>query len=560
MSNIGKKSIIIPEGVNVNISNSNINVKGKLGELNINYDYRIKISKSDKEINVSRNSDERKFRELHGLYRALVYNMVLGVSEGFKKELVLVGVGYTVEKKGEFLLINAGYSHPIYFQIPDGIINGKVIEYDSKNLIDVGLYEWPLYDSSHFIQKIEADEMGNFQFIGIENGRYSIVAIEGVLWDMKKQIENKKYAILTSDFISITPVEHEKMVEILLSEPLKKQKIVSVEMLSQHSFNLIMDDKTEDYFMIDSLYKPGDSISVNLAKANRLETYMLPEYSFILPEITDTLSPRLTKSFFEDEKFTLEFSEPVQLNTNAITTIWDTIYYPQRYVATSSILRFQNLDCNEDGNKTPAELRWNDADDNGDWYFDDFANCNCDEGSSVESCSATCGSAYCAATNSIFIQDSSYCLVDTSLTDKIETQAYTKLTGNESYCESDTTIFVVKGFCDNVNGKYDEEEIFLGRSVARHQHMSEETSRKVDAEIRKLVEKGYERAKKVLNEKIDDLHKLAKALLTYETLTGTEIEDLINKNVFPTNKENLRAEEEGSSALGSIGLKPKIVH
>ena len=100
MSNIGKKSIIIPAGVNVNISNSNINVKGKLGELNINYDYRIKISKSDKEINVSRNSDERKFRELHGLYRALVYNMVLGVSEGFKKELELVGVGYTVEKKG----------------------------------------------------------------------------------------------------------------------------------------------------------------------------------------------------------------------------------------------------------------------------------------------------------------------------------------------------------------------------------------------------------------------------------------------------------------------------
>ena len=106
-----------------------------------------------------------------------------------------------------------------------------------------------------------------------------------------------------------------------------------------------------------------------------------------------------------------------------------------------------------------------------------------------------------------------------------------------------------------------EEEIFLGRSVARHQHMSEETSRKVDVEIRKLVEKGYERAKKVLTEKMDDLHKLAKALLTYETLTGTEIEDLINKNVFPANKEDLRTEEkERGSALGSIGLKPKIVH
>jgi cell division protease FtsH len=106
-----------------------------------------------------------------------------------------------------------------------------------------------------------------------------------------------------------------------------------------------------------------------------------------------------------------------------------------------------------------------------------------------------------------------------------------------------------------------EEEIFLGRSVARQQNMSEETAKKVDIEIRKFVDMGYERAKKVLIEKIDDLHKIAKALLTYETLTGSEIEDLINKNVYPTNKEDLKVEEDNeSSALGSIGLKPKIVH
>ena len=106
-----------------------------------------------------------------------------------------------------------------------------------------------------------------------------------------------------------------------------------------------------------------------------------------------------------------------------------------------------------------------------------------------------------------------------------------------------------------------EEEVFLGRSVARQQHMSEETARKVDLEIRKIVDKGYDRAKKVLTTKIDDLHKLAKALLTYETLTGDEIENLINKNVYPANKEDLKVEEEDqNSALGSIGLKPKIVH
>ena len=106
-----------------------------------------------------------------------------------------------------------------------------------------------------------------------------------------------------------------------------------------------------------------------------------------------------------------------------------------------------------------------------------------------------------------------------------------------------------------------EEEVFLGRSVARQQNMSEETARKVDIEIRKFVDMGYQRARKVLTEKIDDLHKLAKALLTYETLTGAEIEDLINKNVYPKNKEDLKVEDDNeSSALGSMGLKPKIVH
>ncbi len=106
-----------------------------------------------------------------------------------------------------------------------------------------------------------------------------------------------------------------------------------------------------------------------------------------------------------------------------------------------------------------------------------------------------------------------------------------------------------------------EEEVFLGRSVARQQNMSEETARKVDAEIKKFVDMGYEKARKILKEKIEDLHKLAKALLIYETLSGSEIENLINENIYPSNKENLKEEEDNSgSALGSIGLKPKIVH
>ena len=104
-----------------------------------------------------------------------------------------------------------------------------------------------------------------------------------------------------------------------------------------------------------------------------------------------------------------------------------------------------------------------------------------------------------------------------------------------------------------------EEEVFLGRSVTKQQNMSEETAKKVDAEVKKIVDKGYERAKKVLTEKIDDLHKLAKALLIYETLSGDEIRDLVLKNIKPSRsfKENDEDDGKASSALGSLGLKPK---
>ena len=106
-----------------------------------------------------------------------------------------------------------------------------------------------------------------------------------------------------------------------------------------------------------------------------------------------------------------------------------------------------------------------------------------------------------------------------------------------------------------------EDEVFLGRSITRQQHMSEETAKKVDIEVKKIVDKGYNRAKKVLTEKLEDLHKVAKALLLYETLSGDEIKDLIFKNKQPDRSADLDSEDkEKTSALGSLGLKPKPVH
>ncbi|MBA1339536.1 MAG: cell division protease FtsH [Pelagibacterales bacterium] len=104
-----------------------------------------------------------------------------------------------------------------------------------------------------------------------------------------------------------------------------------------------------------------------------------------------------------------------------------------------------------------------------------------------------------------------------------------------------------------------EEEVFLGRSVTKTQNISEETAKKVDSEVKKIVETGYARAKQILTEKVDDLHKLAKALLIHETLSGDEIRDLILKNVNPKKVLNPDSsnDKDETSALDSLGLKPK---
>jgi large subunit ribosomal protein L6 len=122
MSHIGKKPINIPDGVEVNISDSGlVTVKGKLGELSESFNSDISIEKEDNILTVKTPSNTKKFKELHGLTRSLIANMIEGVCSGYSKELNLVGVGYTADAKGPYLLLNLGYSHPIYFGKPEGI-------------------------------------------------------------------------------------------------------------------------------------------------------------------------------------------------------------------------------------------------------------------------------------------------------------------------------------------------------------------------------------------------------------------------------------------------------
>ena len=122
MSRIGKLPIPIADNITIQISDSNaVTVKGPKGELQQEFSNRMKIKVEANEILVIRQSDEKVDRSLHGLTRALLANMVTGVTDGFSKKLEIVGVGYKAEMKGKKLLLNLGYSHPIIFGAPDQI-------------------------------------------------------------------------------------------------------------------------------------------------------------------------------------------------------------------------------------------------------------------------------------------------------------------------------------------------------------------------------------------------------------------------------------------------------
>lgn len=121
MSRIGKAPITLPEGVSIDIQGSLVKVKGPKGELSetINSDLVTKVE--DGKVTVERPTEQKRHKAMHGLYRSLINNMVVGVVEGYKKEMELVGVGYKADAKGSVLELNLGYSHNIFLSMPEEI-------------------------------------------------------------------------------------------------------------------------------------------------------------------------------------------------------------------------------------------------------------------------------------------------------------------------------------------------------------------------------------------------------------------------------------------------------
>ncbi len=121
MSRVGKVPIELPDGVEVKLNGSTLTVKGSKGELEDTFDSSISIAVENGSVTVTRGNDEKQSRALHGLTRALIANMVIGVSEGYEKILQLIGVGYSAEKKGKNIIFSLGFSHQILFEAPEGI-------------------------------------------------------------------------------------------------------------------------------------------------------------------------------------------------------------------------------------------------------------------------------------------------------------------------------------------------------------------------------------------------------------------------------------------------------
>ena len=157
MSRIGKAPISLPKGVTIDINGSEVTVKGSKGSLTNRFDRDMSISNEDGVVTVSRPTESRQHRALHGLTRALLNNMVLGVSEGFEKKLDVQGVGYRAEMSGQNLVLHVGYSHPVEIQSPSPETKFAVEE-RGRTIIVTGIDKQVVGEVSAKIRKVRPPE------------------------------------------------------------------------------------------------------------------------------------------------------------------------------------------------------------------------------------------------------------------------------------------------------------------------------------------------------------------------------------------------------------------
>jgi large subunit ribosomal protein L6 len=168
MSRIGKQPVILPKGVKSTVSGTSVLVEGPKGKLSLNVPSAITVKVDTDKVLVTRSDDQKQSKSLHGTIRALISNMVKGVTEGYKRELDVVGVGYKAQMKGANLLINLGFSHPVEIKVPAGL---KVATPNPNRIITEGIDKQQVSEFVCKVRKIyppEPYQGKGIRFVGEE--------------------------------------------------------------------------------------------------------------------------------------------------------------------------------------------------------------------------------------------------------------------------------------------------------------------------------------------------------------------------------------------------------
>ncbi len=155
MSRIGNRKLNIPEGVNVTVDNNTVTVKGPKGELSYTFNKEITVKVEDNSVVITRPNDLKEIKSLHGTTNALIKNMIIGVSEGYKKELEIVGVGYRFNVQGNKINVNAGFSHPVEVIVPSDL---KVEQVSTTEIAISGIDKQKISEFAANIRKLRKPE------------------------------------------------------------------------------------------------------------------------------------------------------------------------------------------------------------------------------------------------------------------------------------------------------------------------------------------------------------------------------------------------------------------
>ncbi len=212
-------------------------------------------------------------------------------------------------------------------EIPRASIAGKLQGIDPDKKTELGLYNYPVSDSAHYLRKIEASQDGSWQFDYLQGGTYVIGALEGELKNFGSDYREFRYGMLKTDSLSLSDSSQIKAVSILMSEPPERLSIKSIDFQNEDFIGIRFSDGSEEYlslseyFGADGAYTPGDTVSLSLERTNQLERYMTPVYSFVVPEISDTIPPAVAKHFFKGYYYHIDFTEPVFYRQDSTRTL-----------------------------------------------------------------------------------------------------------------------------------------------------------------------------------------------------------------------------------------------